>query len=56
MRLALMFSKRFIQIDDVATRFFGLAQNSARISTGRVFRFRLRAKCAWVHGGPARGS
>ena len=39
LRVAPFFSWRVIQADDVVTRFFNGKQNSARISTGLVFRF-----------------
>jgi len=39
MRVAPLVSWRIIQGDDVITRYFGVVQHSARISTGLVFRF-----------------
>lgn len=39
LRLVPIISWRVIQADDVVTRFFGSTQNTARISTGLVFRF-----------------
>ena len=38
-RILPLISWRIIQVDDVITRFFGRIENSARISTGFVFRF-----------------
>jgi hypothetical protein len=39
MRILPLISWRMVQVDDVITHFFGRIQNSARISTGFVFRF-----------------
>lgn len=38
-RLVPLVSWRVIQVDDVVTRFYSGTQNSARVSTGLVFRF-----------------
>jgi hypothetical protein len=39
MRVAPLISWRIIQGDDVITRYFGVIQHNARLSTGLVFRF-----------------